>query len=105
MEGQGRLGRHGKLQSPAKTGKIPLLLPPPHTCLARAPLSLTGPPELSSGKELLVHLEAGAGGGNVQEQKKRVCGVGRVLHSDCIYSFSVKVGKGVDKISFFPELQ
>lgn len=59
----------------------------------------------SSGKELLVHLEAGAGGGNVQEQKKRVCGVGRVLHSDCIYSFSVKVGKGVDKISFFPELQ
>lgn len=35
--GQGRLGIHGKLQSPAKTGKIPLLPSPPHICLGQSP--------------------------------------------------------------------
>lgn len=34
---QGKLGLQGKLQSPAKTGKIPLLLSPPHICLGQSP--------------------------------------------------------------------
>ena len=57
--GQGRLGFHGKLHFLAKTGKIPLLLSPPHTCLNQSPVLGNWTPELSSDEELLVCFESG----------------------------------------------